>query len=75
MQHTFDVQRDHLELLRSSVELLAPGGELFFSNNRQGFRLDPQVGELGELEDITPRTVPRDFQRHRPHRCWLLRRP
>ena len=75
MQRTFDVQRDHLELLRSTVELLAPGGELFFSNNRQGFRLDPQAGELADLEEITSRTVPRDFQRHRPHRCWLLRRP
>ena len=74
MQHTFDVQRDHLDLLRSTVELLAPGGELFFSNNRQGFRLDPQAGELADLEEITSRTVPRDFQRHRPHRCWLLRR-
>jgi len=74
MQHTFDVQRDQFELLEQTIRLLAPGGELFFSNNRQGFQLDPRIAELAEVEEITEQTVPRDFARHRPHRCWLIRR-
>jgi len=74
MQATFDVQRDQFELLRDTLDLLAPGGELFFSNNRQGFRLDDQIQELAQVEEITSRTVPQDFKRHQPHRCWLLRR-
>lgn len=74
MQGTFDVQRDQLDLLHRTTRLLAPGGELFFSNNRQGFRLDPAVAELAEVEDITGSTVPEDFARHRPHQCWLLRK-
>ena len=73
MRDSFDVQRDQFELLRRTCTLLAPGGELLFSNNRQGFRLDPKVNELADVGEITTQTVPIDFKRHRPHRCWLLR--
>ena len=72
MQDTFDVQRDHLGLLEATLATLAPGGILYFSNNRQGFQLDPRVGDLADLREITAQTVPRDFRRHRPHRCWRL---
>lgn len=71
---SFDVQRDQLPLLRATLAVLAPGGSLYFSNNRRGFRLDPAVAEEAEVSEITERTVPPDFQRFRPHRCWLLRR-
>ncbi len=73
MQTTFDVQRDHAGLVRSTLRLLAPGGTLIFSNNRQGFQLDQGLAKLAEITDITTRTVPDDFKRHVPHRCWLLR--
>jgi 23S rRNA (cytosine1962-C5)-methyltransferase len=72
MQASFDVQRDHADLLARVARLLSPGGRLVFSNNRRGFRLDEAVAELGAVEEITHRTVPPDFQRHRPHRCWLI---
>jgi len=74
MQACFDVQRDQVKLLRTTLDLLAPGGELFFSNNRQGFQLDPLVTDWAEVEEITATTIPHDFERHRPHRCWLMRR-
>jgi 23S rRNA (cytosine1962-C5)-methyltransferase len=74
MRASFDVQRDHPDLLRGTLELLAPGGELFFSNNRQGFRLDPALAELADVSEISDQTVPLDFSRHRPHRCWRIRR-
>ena len=73
MRDTFDVQRDHVELLRRTTALLARDGELLFSNNRKGFRLDPAVSELADVEEITAQTVPQDFRRHAPHRCWRLR--
>ena len=73
MHSTFDVQRDQLQLLRDTLDRLAPGGELFFSNNRQGFKLDPRVADWAEIEEITTETVPPDFKRHQPHRCWLMR--
>ena len=74
MAGALDVQRDQLELLGATLDLLAPGGELFFSTNRQGFKLDPDIGERAAVEEITAQTVPVDFRRHTPHRCWLLRR-
>ena len=74
MGGTFDVQRDQLALLSDTLRLLTPGGELFFSNNRQGFRLDPGVGNLASVTEITAQTIPIDFKRHTPHRCWLLKK-
>jgi len=75
MGGTFDVQRDQLALLSATLRLLTPGGELFFSNNRQGFRLDAGVGKLASVAEITRQTVPVDFKRQTPHRCWLLKKP
>jgi 23S rRNA (cytosine1962-C5)-methyltransferase len=72
MQESFDVQRDHGRLLAQVARLLSPGGRLVFSTNRRGFRLDATAAQLGTVEEITHRTVPPDFQRHRPHRCWLI---
>ncbi len=74
MGTTFDVQRDHLGLLSTTLELLSPDGELFFSNNRQGFALDPRVEQLAQVEEISAQTTPPDFRRRAAHRCWVLRR-
>jgi 23S rRNA (cytosine1962-C5)-methyltransferase len=74
MRGIFDIQRDHPALLAQTLALLAPGGELLFSTNRQGFRLDPAVQAQAGVEDISRMTIPPDFARHTPHRCWLLRR-
>ena len=75
MQDTFDVQRDHPVLLRRCLRLLAPDGELYFSNNRRGFKLEVALEQEARFEEITARTVPEDFARHRPHRCWRVTHP
>jgi len=75
MRGTFDVQRDHADLIRDTARLLAPEGTLIFSTNRTKFRMD--AGALNGLtaEDITEDTIPRDFERNRRiHSCWLIRR-
>jgi 23S rRNA (guanine2445-N2)-methyltransferase / 23S rRNA (guanine2069-N7)-methyltransferase len=71
----FDVQRDHLRLLRLAVARLAPGGLLIFSNNFRRFRLDAEgVAAFAEVREITPDTIPPDFARNpKIHRCWELR--
>jgi 23S rRNA (cytosine1962-C5)-methyltransferase len=74
MDTTFDVQRDHPALVRQCLALLAPDGELYFANNRRGFRLDADLAREAAFEEITARTVPPDFARHRPHRCWRVTR-
>jgi 23S rRNA (guanine2445-N2)-methyltransferase / 23S rRNA (guanine2069-N7)-methyltransferase len=82
MQGTFDVQRDHVELIELALALLAPDGELIFSNNRRRFRLDtdalsraPLAERPLEITDISAETIPRDFARNpHIHRCWRIRR-
>lgn len=74
MRDTFDVQRDHAGLIRACLQLLAPDGELLFSNNRRRFRLDPALHDEANIREISGQTVPDDFKRHPPHRCWTLSR-
>jgi 23S rRNA (guanine2445-N2)-methyltransferase / 23S rRNA (guanine2069-N7)-methyltransferase len=72
----FDVQRQHLRLLRAAVARLSADGVLYFSNNFRRFRLDADaVAAFAECEEITAETIPPDFARNpRIHRTWRLRR-
>ena len=75
-QRTWDVQRDHVELLCGVAGLLTDDGEAIFSCNLRTFR--PNVRELERrgvaLEDISAETIPEDFSRNaRIHRCYLVR--
>jgi 23S rRNA (cytosine1962-C5)-methyltransferase len=72
MALSFDVQRDHVELIGQATRLLAPGGSVYFSTNRRGFRLGNEVVERWTVEDISAHTLSQDFSRHRPHRCWVI---
>jgi 23S rRNA (guanine2445-N2)-methyltransferase / 23S rRNA (guanine2069-N7)-methyltransferase len=71
----FDVQKDHVRLLRAAVARLAPGGVLWFSNNYRRFKLDEAaIAEFAECRDISPSTIGADFERNpRIHRAWELR--
>ncbi|MDX1732783.1 MAG: bifunctional 23S rRNA (guanine(2069)-N(7))-methyltransferase RlmK/23S rRNA (guanine(2445)-N(2))-methyltransferase RlmL [Halioglobus sp.] len=72
----FDVQRDHEKLVRAAMARLRPGGVLYFSNNRRGFRLAPELARDFACEDITGATLDRDFERNRRiHQCWRLGHP
>jgi 23S rRNA (guanine2445-N2)-methyltransferase / 23S rRNA (guanine2069-N7)-methyltransferase len=74
MQGVLDVQRDHAVMIRHAMQLLRPPGRLVFSTNYSRFKLD--AGALGdfEIEDISARTIPKDFARHaRIHRCYVVR--
>ncbi|MEO6264896.1 MAG: bifunctional 23S rRNA (guanine(2069)-N(7))-methyltransferase RlmK/23S rRNA (guanine(2445)-N(2))-methyltransferase RlmL [Luteimonas sp.] len=72
----FDVQAEHVRLLRAAVARLARDGVLYFSNNFRRFRLDAEaLSEFATVEDISAQTIPPDFARDpRIHRCWRLRR-
>mgnify|MGYP001828056300 CR=1 FL=1 len=74
MDDSFDVQRDHPDLLRAAMARLRKDGVLYFSNNRRGFKLDEQLQETFACEDITRATLDPDFQRNQKvHCCWRLR--
>ncbi len=75
MQTTWDVQRDHVTLIKNAKQCLREGGEIIFSNNRRGFKLaSEELAELGlRIENITQQTIPADFARHNNiHQCWIL---
>ncbi len=74
MQDSFDVQRDQAPLLAATLRLLAPGGTLYFSTNRRGFKLEQEMAAMAHFEDISARTLPEDFKRRVPHRCWQVTR-
>ena len=74
MHDSFDIQRDQAPLLAATLRLLAPGGAVYFSTNRQGFKLDVEPAAMAHFEDISGRTIPADFQRRPPHRCWRVTR-
>jgi 23S rRNA (guanine2445-N2)-methyltransferase / 23S rRNA (guanine2069-N7)-methyltransferase len=75
MKGTLDVQRDHAELIRQCMSLLTPGGLLVFSTNHRKFKLDSEALKGFSVEDITRKTIPKDFERNpRIHYCWLIGR-
>ena len=76
-RRTWDVQRDHVELLVGLSRLLSREGEAIFSCNLRTFR--PDIEELARagvvLTDITDETIPEDFARNKKiHHCYLVRR-
>jgi len=73
MEGVLDVQRDHVPLIEGCLRLLAPGGELFFSNNRRGFQLDADALAGCDIRDISRQTVPDDFSNKKIHQCWIIR--
>ncbi|WP_395756314.1 bifunctional 23S rRNA (guanine(2069)-N(7))-methyltransferase RlmK/23S rRNA (guanine(2445)-N(2))-methyltransferase RlmL [Edwardsiella ictaluri] len=75
MEGTFDVQRDHLDLMRDLARILRPGGTIMFSNNKRGFKMDlAGLAQRGlQAQEITDRTLSADFARNRQiHNCWLV---
>ena len=73
MDDVFDIQKDHVQLIKNAVSLLAPDGILFFSTNFRRFKMDiPALSDL-TLKDITTVTIPEDFSRNpRIHYCWRI---
>lgn len=74
MQGVLDVQRDHVELIQGCLNILNPDGELFFSNNRRGFKLDEVALANYTLRNLSRQTVPEDYSNKNIHQCWSIRR-
>jgi len=74
MSDTFDVQRDHLDLMQDLKRLLRPNGLIMFSNNKRGFKLDYDgLNQLGlQAKDISEQTISLDFKRNKQIHCCFL---
>ena len=74
---SFDVQRDHVELIIGVSRLLTRNGSAIFSCNLRGFKPDVEALKKAGvvLEDITEQTIPEDFQRNKKiHHCYIVKR-
>ena len=81
MTYTWDVQRDHAELLGDVLEVIAPRGVVWFSTNRRRFQLQLAASISGldeisslEIEDRTCATIPPDFRDPKVHHAFRLSR-
>ena len=78
-QSSFDVQRDHAELIIGISRLLTHGGVAIFSCNLRTFKPDVEkIQRAGvDIEDITSETIPEDFSRNQKihHAYKISRKP
>ena len=75
-KRSWDVQRDHAELLIGVSRLLRENGTAIFCCNLRGF--EPDVATLAKahvgLADISAKTIPEDFKRTGDiHHCYLVK--
>lgn len=75
MENSWDVQRDHIALLKQLKRILTADGTIVFSNNKRGFKMDfDGLSALGlRAENISHKTLPLDFERNpHIHNCWII---
>ncbi|MBA3755879.1 MAG: bifunctional 23S rRNA (guanine(2069)-N(7))-methyltransferase RlmK/23S rRNA (guanine(2445)-N(2))-methyltransferase RlmL [Nitrosomonas sp.] len=75
MEEIFDIQKDHVVLIRNASVLLAPGGTLYFSTNFRRFKMDQEALSDLIIENISAAMIPEDFARDaKIHYCWRISR-
>ena len=69
---SFDVQRDHRELIEETLRVIEPGGVLWFSTNHQRFA--PKLDGLAafSVTEMTAKTVPVDYRNRQAHRSFRI---
>ena len=74
-----DINRDWPQLVKDCLNILAPGGKLYFSTNSERIKFDiskipPKTANGTEFEwkEITEQTIPVDFAGKKPHKVWEL---
>jgi 23S rRNA (cytosine1962-C5)-methyltransferase len=72
MENNFDVQRDHVYLLKKLLKGLTDTGKIYFSNNYRNFVLERDSIPALTVKDITGATTPFDFQGKMHRKCFLI---
>ncbi len=60
---TFDVQRDHVSLIKRAMNRLTHDGVLYFSNNFSKFVMDESLLQLFDVQEMTHKTTGFDFKK------------
>jgi 23S rRNA (guanine2445-N2)-methyltransferase / 23S rRNA (guanine2069-N7)-methyltransferase len=71
-EDVWDIQRDHMALLKAVFQRITPGGVVYFSTNFRRFKLADAELEGITIREISRHTVPPDFRNRRIHRCWRM---
>jgi 23S rRNA (guanine2445-N2)-methyltransferase / 23S rRNA (guanine2069-N7)-methyltransferase len=75
MDGHFDIQQHYISLLKDCLRKLTEKGEIIFSTNFRHFKFDTAQFSNVIIDNITPQTIPEDFQRNRHiHQCWQIQR-
>lgn len=74
MEEDLDIDRDHPLLIRDSMNLLEPDGELIFSTNKRKFELHSIVSTQYQVKEISQWTIPQDFSGSHIHRAFSIKR-
>lgn len=72
MNGILDIQRDHVNLINDCLAALAPGGQLYFSNNYSKFILDENAVNASSIKNITKATTPFDFEGKLNRSCYII---
>lgn len=72
MDNTWEVQRDHVKIINDCLQLLAPGGILYFSTNYTKFVLAKEQINCNAIKDITKATTPFDFEGKLFRKCYKI---
>lgn len=73
-RNSFDIQRDHSRLIDAAMMHLEKKGVMIFSNNFRKFKMDEEVLEKYNVENITEQTIGKDFERDpKIHQCYLIK--
>ena len=72
MDGEFEVQRDHVSLLKKLLKVGTENVKIFFSNNYKDFVLERDSIPALTVKDITASTTPFDFQGKLNRKCFLI---
>ncbi len=76
MEESFDVQRDHADMLINLSKLMSSDGEIIFSNNKRKFKIDKEILEKAGLtvQNLDAKLLPLDFKRNpKIHNVWSVK--
>ncbi len=72
MEDTFEVQRDHVKLLKQLLKGCTDTGRVYFSTNQKDFAIERDSIPATNVKDITGATTPFDFQGKLNRSCFLI---
>lgn len=70
---SFDINRDHPEMIRNVLKVMTSGSTVFFSTNHQRFQPRLEGLPIRDMSELTPSTIPEDYRNRGVHRCWRMR--